>query len=134
MDDRRPTRAERALLREVRGSERRNGSSVDHLTYGGWRATTVRHCIEAGWLVEGNHFGPTVQITETGRAVIGEGPAPMTDRMTDARNNPWLHDFTPPCGSQEGRDSCWLCGRARADHTLPEVPGWPRRPGRQSLG
>ena len=28
------------------------------------------------------------------------------------REDPKSHIFIPPCGSQEGQDSCWLCGKS----------------------
>ena len=39
----------------------------------------------------------------------------MTNETT---NNEHTHRFIDPCGSDEGRDSCWFCGRPRAEHPL----------------
>lgn len=35
----------------------------------------------------------------------------------DWRDDPTSHDWQEPCGSQEGTDCCWLCGRSRDQHT-----------------
>jgi hypothetical protein len=30
-------------------------------------------------------------------------------------------EFMPNCGQMEGTDSCWACGRTRAEHDTAEV-------------
>ena len=28
------------------------------------------------------------------------------------------HKFIEPCGSEEGKDSCWYCGKPRKEHVM----------------
>ena len=37
------------------------------------------------------------------------------------RDDPNSHIFIPPCGSQEGQDSCWLCGKPKSEHPTEDI-------------